>query len=720
LTTPSGRQSARYIREHPLRGHWIVLAVWLAALTASLLLDGYAHQMLRATDDTADSGPRSAGNVPREVTAGKPVLYVTADEIRSLGPADHVVALTFDDGPDPQWTPRLLDLLKQYGAHATFFVVGARAAQYPELVQRMKAEGHEIGIHTFTHSNFGVESAWRQGLELRLSQLAVAGAASTTTPLLRPPYSSGNAELDDASWVSIRRAADYGYLTVLSTLDSHDWRRPGVAKIVERATPKSQKGEVLVLHDGGGNRSQTLAALHQLLPALQRSGFRVETVSDAAGLSQLPTTASTIDHLKGRALILGMQSSHFIVRVLGWMLVGAGILTVLRAVMVVIGAHLHHRRRRRRGWVPPVTVPVSVIIPAFNERPGIEATVRSLVASDHPVHVVVVDDGSTDGTGDVVERLGLPNVTLLRQANAGKAAALNTGLSATRHELVIMVDADTVLEPDAVRLLIQPFIDPRVGAVAGNAKVANRRGIIGRWQHIEYVVGFNLDRRLFDLGECMPTVPGAIGAFRRTALQQIGGVSSSTLAEDTDLTMALTRQGWRVVYEESAVGWTEAPATLRALWRQRYRWCYGTLQSMWKHRGAALQGSVAGKLGRRGLGYLLLFQVLLPLLAPAVDVFALYALVFLDASRIVGVWLAFLILQLGLSLYAFRLDGERAGALLTLPLQQVIYRQLMYLVTMQSVVTALAGVRLRWHQSDRYGSMQVLSGNAQHPVTTAT
>jgi cellulose synthase/poly-beta-1,6-N-acetylglucosamine synthase-like glycosyltransferase len=275
-----------------------------------------------------------------------------------------------------------------------------------------------------------------------------------------------------------------------------------------------------------------------------------------------------------------------------------------------------------------------------------------------------------------------------------------------------MVDGDTVFEPDAIRLLVQPFGDPRVGAVSGNAKVVNRGGLLGRWQHIEYVIGFNLDRRLFDLAQCMPTVPGAVGAFRRSALLRLGGVSETTLAEDTDLTMALCRAGWRVVYEERARAWTEAPASLSALWRQRYRWCYGTLQAMWKHRSAIGQRGQAGKLGRRGLLYLLMFQVLLPLLAPAVDVTTVYGLVFIGPGRVLGLFAAFLALQLVMGVYAFRIDGEKLGPLWSLPLQQFVYRQLMYLVVIQSVITAVAGSRLRWQRMERYGSLQVPAASA--------
>jgi cellulose synthase/poly-beta-1,6-N-acetylglucosamine synthase-like glycosyltransferase len=249
--------------------------------------------------------------------------------------------------------------------------------------------------------------------------------------------------------------------------------------------------------------------------------------------------------------------------------------------------------------------------------------------------------------------------------------------------------------------------NPAVGAVSGNTKVGNRKGVLGRWQHLEYVIGFNLDRRMYDVLNCMPTVPGAAGAFRREALDAVGGVSTDTLAEDTDLTMAVTRAGWRVVYEERARAWTEAPATLNALWRQRYRWCYGTLQSIWKHRRAVIEGGPGRSLGLFGLPYLMLFQVLLPLLAPIIDVFAVYGLLFLDPLTVVGFWLAYLVLQLLGGAYALHLDGEPLRPLWTMPLQQFVYRQLMYLIVFASVISALAGIRLPWHKLERTGGVTV-------------
>ncbi|WP_461858198.1 bifunctional polysaccharide deacetylase/glycosyltransferase family 2 protein [Arthrobacter sp. C152] len=687
------------------------------ALGLALAVQGYVHHLGGVGADSVPANP-AAGNVPGAVSHGGPVVDSRGSSVQAVSPPDRTVALTFDDGPDPEWTPRILDVLREHHVHATFFVVGSAAVDHPDLVRRIVAEGHEIGVHTLTHTDLGAAPDWRRELEVQGGQDAIVGVTGQAASLLRPPYTAGNGALTNDMWSALHGLADEGYLTVLSSMDSKDWQTPGVAAIERNLTPSGPQGQVVLMHDGGGDRAQTVAALDSALSRFSDQGYRVTTVGDAVGIDSMRPASST-EQLRGSAFVWGIRLSDFVVTAISWGLVAAGVVTFVRALLVMFFAARHSRaarrlptagRARRRADVmvkPAVTEPVTVVVPAYNESAGIEAAVRSIVASSHPVEVLVVDDGSTDGTADIVEALGLPGVTVIRKENGGKPSALNAGIQAAAHDLVVMVDGDTVFEPDTVRALIQPFADPRVGAISGNTKVANRGGILGAWQHIEYVVGFNLDRRLFDVAECMPTVPGAIGAFRLGALVNVGGVSDDTLAEDTDLTMALCRDGWRVVYQEDARAWTEAPATLGALWRQRYRWCYGTLQAMWKHRGAVVQGGAAGKLGRRGLGYLLVLQVLLPLFAPVVDVFALYGLIFLDPLRIAALWLVFLAVQLLMAAYAFRLDKERFGPLWTLPLQQFVYRQLMYLVVIQAVVTAVAGVHLRWHRMERYGSLRV-------------
>jgi cellulose synthase/poly-beta-1,6-N-acetylglucosamine synthase-like glycosyltransferase len=221
-------------------------------------------------------------------------------------------------------------------------------------------------------------------------------------------------------------------------------------------------------------------------------------------------------------------------------------------------------------------------------------------------------------------------------------------------------------------------------------------------------MGCNLDRRMYEALDCIMVVPGAIGAFRRQVLDQVGSVSTDTLAEDTDLTMAINRVGWRVVYEARARAWTEVPTTLRQLWRQRYRWTYGTLQATWKHRGAVKE---RGPLGLIGLPSIFFVQVALPLLAPAFDVFALYGILFVNPGRYLAYWAAVNVLSLLVALYAFRLDGESPRVLWALPLQQFVYRQLIYLVVFESVISALAGTRLRWHKLTRTGDLVVARVN---------
>jgi peptidoglycan/xylan/chitin deacetylase (PgdA/CDA1 family)/glycosyltransferase involved in cell wall biosynthesis len=712
----TGRRSTG--RREP-RAHWVLLAVAMLVLLGELCLNGYVEGV-----GAEGHGPAPAGGPPAPENA------LTGGPVQRLDPAgglttsrmpDRTIALTFDDGPDPVWTPRILDVLDRYQAKATFFAIGAQVNKHPELARDIVARGNELGAHTFTHVEMSSTPAWQRSIEMVLTGNAIAAATGQTATLMRMPYSSSPSELTEDDYTAMRQAADAGYLMVLTDLDTDDWRRPGAQAIADAAVPEGGQGAIVMLHDSGGDRSQTVAALELLIPALQAQGYRFTTVSAGMKLAtEQPATAGA--QMRGQALRWAQLLGGWLASGMTALMLTAVVLAMLRLAVQIVTAQLHVKRVRKARRKPLRYLgPVSVIVPAYNEAANIAATVRSLLASDYPqVEVVVVDDGSTDGTADIVERLRLPNVLVVRQENAGKPAALNTGIQYARGEIFILVDGDTVFEPDAVGLLVQPLRDPSVGAVSGNTKVANRGGLLGRWQHVEYVIGFNLDRRMFDIAQCMPTVPGAIGAFRRATVADVGGVSTQTLAEDTDFTMAIIRAGWRVVYAPDAIAWTEAPASLRQLWRQRYRWCYGTLQAMWKHRRSVVERGASGRLGRRGLGYLLLFQVLLPLSAPMVDVYGVYGALFLPPMQVAAVWGGFTVLQTLVALYALRLDGEKLGPLWSLPLQQVVYRQLMYLVVIQSTVMALMGDRLRWQRMTRTGAAAQLVQPAQPPAPVMT
>jgi cellulose synthase/poly-beta-1,6-N-acetylglucosamine synthase-like glycosyltransferase/peptidoglycan/xylan/chitin deacetylase (PgdA/CDA1 family) len=706
-------------RSRTPRGHWVVVSLLMFVFAVGLLVEGYTRGVLgESSADEPQSAPHAAA-APSAVTAGGPVVQVTGSRESSFSMAARTVALTFDDGPDPTWTPKILAVLRRYRVPATFFLVGAHIASYPGLVRDELREGSEVGSHTYTHANLAT-AGWREGLELTLTQNALAGAAGIRTGLLRMPYSSEPDAMTAADWRAASEAGRDGYLVVFTNLDTRDWARPGVAQIVAAALPQGGRGAIIMFHDGGGNRAQTVAALPTIIMRLRAEGYRFTTVSAGVRVPGGDVAATSAQRFAGTALVITQQAADNAVAVLAVLLVAASVLTVIRLSLLVGFARAHRRRARRqasrpavdeRGYLPDV----SVVIPAYNEAAGIATAVRSMAASLYRgrIEIVVVDDGSSDHTAAIAGSLGIPYVRVIRQPNSGKPGALNRGIAEARSDILVLVDGDTVFQPDTIGRLIAPLAAGDVGAVSGNTKVANRRGFLGGWQHLEYVMGFNLDRRFFDILGTIPTVPGAIGAFRRSALAAVGGLSDDTLAEDTDLTMALCRSPWRVVYAPDAIAWTEAPASLRQLWRQRYRWSYGTLQAMWKHRRAVIDSGQSGRFGRYCLTYLAVFHVLLPLIAPVVDIFSLYGLKFLNPAKVIAFWLVFVLLQALAGGYALRLDGERLRSLWVLPLQQVVYRQLMYLVTIQSVIAALIGTRQRWQVIRRVGVF------ADHPVSNA-
>ncbi len=544
-----------------------------------------------------------------------------------------------------------------------------------------------------------------------MTEATIAGITGHYTRLVRPPYSATPDTVTVEGERDLAKLAGRRYLIVLANYDSKDWSRPGVARIVRAASPPGSTGGIVMLHDGGGNRSQTVAALERLIPRLRARGFRFVSVSELAGLSRgtVEPTVPGWERRRGAVFVAAVRFGFVLVRVLLLIVGLVGVLFAARVVLVLGLAGHQYRAKKRRLPAAEYLPPVAVVVPAYNEAVGIDRAARSLAASDYPTfEVIVVDDGSTDGTADIVEGLAPERVRLLRKPNGGKASALNAGVAATGAPVIVMVDADTIFEPETLRRLVQPLGDRSVGAVSGNTKVGNRRRLLGRWQHIEYVTGFNLDRRMYEVLQCTPTVPGAIGAFRRDALVEVGGVSEQTLAEDTDLTLAIGRTGRRVVYAEDARAWTEAPSTLGDLWRQRHRWSYGTMQAVWKHKGALFaRDPRERRIGRLALPYMFLFQIVLPIGAPLIDLFALYALLFGNAVPVLGFWLGFNALQLLVATFAFRMDREPLGPLWALPLQQFVYRQLMYVVIIESTVSALLGARAHWRHLTRTGDIEV-------------
>ncbi|MEV2217011.1 bifunctional polysaccharide deacetylase/glycosyltransferase family 2 protein [Streptomyces sp. NPDC050997] len=753
----------------------IILALLLLlGLTSIMLLDGYLRAEVGGDQRVRDGA--SSDEVPDKILNGGPIISFRGGQATTISVPKKTIALTFDDGPNPTYTPDVLKILQKYDVPATFFLVGSMVSRYPGIVDDMVEQGNEVGIHTFTHVDLSYQSEARVRREMQQTQLALAGAAGITTTLFRAPYSSKTDAIDNYSWPVYKELGADGYTSVFVDTDSDDWKKPGVSKIVQWATPKGTTGASVLMHDAGGDREQTVEALPKYIETMQAKGYTFTTVSGvieeqnasergasgatgsaqsgatggvqpgATGAEQQPgagggeqltggpnggtgNQGSTVSRLQaahreatgatlyeGKALVMAVAVAELAVPTLSVALIVVGVAVMGRFGMMLILARRHYvqRNKRRFSWGPPITRPVSVIVPAYNEKECIANTLKSLAQSTHPIEVIVVDDGSSDGTSEIArsaaESLGMTNVRVIRQENAGKPAALNNGVRSASYDIVVMMDGDTVFEADTVRQLVQPFADPEVGAVAGNAKVGNRDTVIGAWQHIEYVMGFNLDRRMYDLLRCMPTIPGAIGAFRREAVLQVGGMSEDTLAEDTDITIAMHREGWRVVYQEHARAWTEAPGSLKQLWSQRYRWSYGTMQALWKHRKSLTDKGPSGRFGRVGMPLVVIFQIVTPVFAPLIDVFTAYSMIFIDFQAALLAWFAVLAIQLVCAAYAFRLDREKYRYLLMMPLQQLAYRQMMYLVLIHSSITALTGGRLRWQKLKRTGEVGTPAG----------
>ncbi len=639
--------------------------------------------------------------------------------MQRLGAADHAtVVLSFDDGPDAEYTPLVLDVLRQKGVPAVFFLVGRNIIHIPDVVRDMVADGHEIGSHTFFHPDITNVSDIRRHIELSALQRLIVSVTGHSTTLFRSPYGRGFGPLTAAQARPFDAIAKEGYAILGSTVVPPDWatRDPDriVASALEQMLPSG--GNVIVLHDGGGDRRATVAALPALVDALRERGYRFASVADLLGVDR----AALMPREGGPRALLDNWSFRLI-SLLGALLKGAFWLAVglgaLRSLAILI---LALARRHYPVATGDHTPSVTVVIPAYNEAEVILGCIASVLRSDYPhLNVVVVDDGSTDGTAEKV-RAGYgddPRVMLIGERNQGKWKALDTAYTQVDTEIVVAVDADSLLMPDAIRKLVRAFRDPAVGAVAGKVAIGNAHSLLTRLQALEYITAQNIDRRAAEVFNGMLVVPGAIGAWRTEAVRKAGLYVNQTVTEDADLTVALLRAGYRVVFENEAVSVTEAPETLRNFMRQRLRWSFGMMQTAWKHRRAARE--------RRAVGWisipdLWLFGVGLSLLAPLADLVFLGSLIDLATDLSAGAslptarmsviliasYLALPLLDTVLALIAFAFERRAPWLVLLLPFQRLFYRPLLYVTVYRAVWRALTGRLAGWGKFRRLGALR--------------
>jgi peptidoglycan-N-acetylglucosamine deacetylase len=676
--------------------------------------------------------------------------------VARYGYSPNKVAITFDDGPDPEWTPKILDVLKAKRATATFFLIGIQADKFSGIAKRIYQEHNTIGNHTFTHPDVSNISTAYMKVELNLTERLFGSLLGIRATLMRPPYAIDE-EPDTTDQVRpLEIPQEMGYITVGNRIDPNDWSdnprhsAEQITSYVLSHLPPCKVtdlrcGNIVLLHDGGGNRAETVRALPMMIDGIRARGYEIVPVYDLLGktradvMAPLPTGerwAARLDRLGFWVFDAGIVGITWI------FLVGDLLMT---GRLLFIGAAAVYDRVREKIFGKPAEVAsykpkVAVLIPAYNEEKVIERTVRAALNSNYQnLRVIVIDDGSKDRTLEVARSAFIPEqvsgrVLILSKPNSGKADALNYGIEHIGDaELFVGIDADTVIAPDAIARLVPHFINPDVGAIAGNAKVGNRVNLWTRWQALEYITSQNFERRALDVLGAVSVVPGAIGAWRVSAVREAGGYHTDTVAEDADLTMALLRMGYRVEYEDMALAYTEAPTKAHGLMRQRFRWSFGILQAVYKHRGVFAR---KGALGWVALPNIVIFQILLPLVSPLIDIMFVLGTTWYfiqkhfhpDSTdpasfhKLVAFFFAFLVIDFFASTIAFALERRRpeeredAWLLSQVWLQRFAYRQLFSVVLFKTLKRALEGGKFAWDKLERTAAVKYVPAEEHNHV----
>jgi cellulose synthase/poly-beta-1,6-N-acetylglucosamine synthase-like glycosyltransferase/peptidoglycan/xylan/chitin deacetylase (PgdA/CDA1 family)/spore germination protein YaaH len=689
------------------------------------------------TMDDDDSVPVDYRMITQESMDSYPLSYT----VEQYGYHPKKVALSFDDGPDPKWTPQILDILKRYNVKGTFFMIGETAEDNIGVMQRVYREGHEVGNHTWTHPDISEISNRQVDLELNLTERLFASELGVQPLYFRPPYSIDQEPDTNDQAAPVARIQTLGYVIIGNKIDTNDWdEHPRKSpkeitdsvfqQIADMQSRPWNKGSVILLHDGGGDRSATIAALPVLIQALQSRGFEIVPVSELVGKTRAEVMPPLTPRQRWQARadsITFFFYSFFHSFVVGVFFVG-DVLMSGRLIIIGICAIIDRLRKRKNYATPEYQPRVAVLIPAYNEEKVIVRTIRSVMMSNYRnIRIIVIDDGSKDRTYDVAceaypADIASGRLTVLTKENGGKADALNFALERIDEELYVGIDADGVIAHDAITNLVPHFANPKIGAVAGNAKVGNRVNLWTRWQALEYITSQNFERRALDLFDVVMVVPGAIGAWRTAPVRAGGGYHSNTVAEDADLTMNLLEQGYCVIYEDQALAFTEAPVNADGLIRQRFRWSFGILQAIFKHKGAI---SKHRAMGLFALPNILIFQILLPLVSPLIDVMFIAGVIHYAIDKhfhpetasadsfykLLTYFVTFLVIDFAASALAFTLERKHPASkgdgwlLFHIWIQRFTYRQLFSVVLFKTVKRAIDGKPFSWDKLERTATM---------------
>jgi peptidoglycan-N-acetylglucosamine deacetylase len=689
------------------------------------------------TMDDDQSVPQDYRMITQEEMDSYPLSYT----VEQYGYHPKKVALSFDDGPDTEWTPKILDVLKEFDVKGTFFMIGETASDNTGLMRRVYREGHEIGNHTWTHPDISEISNRQVDLELNLTERLFASELGVQPLYFRPPYSIDQEPDTNDQAAPVDRIQNLGYTIIGNKIDTNDWDehpRKTPQEIVDSVfqqikdmeTHPWNKGSIILLHDGGGDRQVTVETLPILIKALRDHGYQIVPVSELVGKTRAEVMPPLTPRQRWQARadsVTFFFYGFFRNFVVGVFFVG-DVLMSARLIFIGIFAIIDRFRKRKNYATPDYQPRVAVLIPAYNEEKVIVRTIRSVMMSNYKnIRVIVIDDGSSDNTARAAREaypadIASGRLTVLVKPNGGKADALNYALERIDEEIYVGIDADGVIAHDAITNLVPHFANPKIGAVAGNAKVGNRVNLWTRWQALEYITSQNFERRALDLFDVVMVVPGAIGAWRTAPVVAGGGYHTNTVAEDADLTMNLLEQGYWVIYEDQALAFTEAPQNADGLMRQRFRWSFGILQAIFKHKGAI---SKRRAMGLFALPNILIFQILLPLVSPLIDLMFVAGVIHYLVDKhfhpetastdsfykLLAFFLAFLVIDFAASALAFALERKHPASkgdgwlLFHIWIQRFTYRQLFSVVLFRTVKRAIDGKPFSWDKLERTAQM---------------
>ena len=621
-------------------GIWTMTGVLVLMVLTVLTVSGLVSSSIG--NDAHARAPEGHESVPAAISAGGPIIDARGDPVRSGRLPDRTVVLTFDDGPDPEVDP------EDPG--------GARAATACPALLRDRRDGHPAPRADPADRRRGPRDrrctpsptpTWRYQSDARRTWELAPDAAGARRRRGRPQRAVPPAvllrrlgarrpELRPVIKTRAARATSPSSSTTTPTTGSV----PASTRSSQRHCPRSPARARWSCCTTRAATARRPSPRSSADPELQAEGYRFTTVSEPRTRPPRSPTPVTATALGGQGLPLAPQVAGDIMPVLVVLLAVVGFLVFGRFALMLVLA----RPRPTRPSRPDVPVGPAGHRAGHRPRPGLQrarvhrATVRSLVASDHPIEVIVIDDGSTDGTADIVEELALPwrpGDPPAQRRQVHRAQHRHRGRLARPHR-----DDGRRHGLRAVHRRAswsQPFADPAIGAVAGNAKVGNRDSLIGAWQHIEYVIGFNLDRRMYDTAAASRPSPARSAPSAGRPLQRVGGMSDDTLAEDTDITMALraTAGGSST---PSAPGLDRGPGTPRQLWSP-------ALPLVLRHHAGDVEAPPRRARPRPGrplrparAALVVLFGVVARCSAPLVDMFLVYGLLFGDPTVTLQLW----------------------------------------------------------------------------------